>query len=56
MGKVIGPFDADDWFTMSQLKLDLEFIRKKAKDKPDYQIAEKNTAKLLQQYMTRSAA
>jgi hypothetical protein len=41
MGVVLGPFDADDWYELGQLKYDLEFTEKNLKDNPDYEISRK---------------
>ena len=53
MGRVIGPFDVDDWFTLSQLKLDLAFAKKHSEKNPDYKIAAREAKKKFNLYATR---
>ena len=55
MSTVIGPFDQDDFYTMSELKKDLAFIRRKKKSNPEYALVETQQQDKLNSYLTRVA-
>ena len=55
MGILIGPFDQDDFYTMSELKKDLAFIRRKKKSNPDYALVEQQQQSKLKSYLSRAA-
>ncbi len=56
MGTVIGPFDTDDWFTLSSLKKDLAFAEKNVKGNPEYKEAERAIRRKWKKHVNKVAA
>ena len=56
-GMVAGPFNADEWYTMNQLRLDKLFSQKLKKTNPElYEEALSEITKKYKSYIGRTAA
>lgn len=53
MGIVVGPYDHEDWYTMLSLKADMDFMKKRDREKFD--IAIRWTRKKLKELYARAA-